>query len=315
MKLYFAPMEGVTTSIYRRIHHRLFGGPDRYYTPFFSPTADHLFTARELREIGPENNEGIHVVPQILTKNPQDFLWAADGLADMGYGEVNLNLGCPSATVTAKGKGSGLLRTPDTLKALLDGIFSRPPLPVSVKTRIGYAEAEEFPPLLALLRSYPIAELTIHCRTRREMYGGGVHYEAFALARENSPFPLCFNGDLRTPTDFAAIRDRWPDLEAAAAARGAAEDPALFRRLKGGTPATREELRQFHSEIYEAYSLAYGRLNGMRRTRELWHYLIRRFENADELHKRIARTKDVSVFEDAVAAVFRELPLKDESSG
>ncbi len=311
MEHYFAPMEGVTTAIFRRIHHRLFGGAERYYTPFISPTSEHLFTARELREIGPEQNAGLNTVPQILTKNPQDFLWAATGLANMGYKEVNLNLGCPSATVTAKGKGAGLLRTPDTLEKLLDGIFSRPPLPVSVKTRIGYTDPDEFPALLELLCRYPMAELTVHCRTRKEMYAGAVHYEAFDLAREKCPVRLCFNGDLFTAADFETLEKRYPDLPAAAAARGAARDPALFRRIRGGPPASREELRQFHGEIYEAYSSAFGRLNGMRRTRELWHYLIERFDNAEELRKRMTRTKDPAVFEEAVAAVFRELPLKD----
>ena len=251
------------------------------------------------------------VTPQILTKNPEDFLWAAAQLGDMGYGEVNLNLGCPSATVTAKGKGAGLLRTPETLERLLDGIFSRAEIPVSVKTRIGYAESEEFPALLERLCRYPMAELILHCRTRREMYAGAVHYEAFGLAAERCRARLCFNGDLFTPGDFTALAARYPDLPAAAAARGAAEDPALFRRLKGGPAASRQELRRFHEEIYDAYCSAYGRLNGMRRTRELWHYLIERFENTAELRKKIFRTKDPAVFEDAVTEVFRELPVKD----
>jgi len=311
MQYYFAPMEGVTTYLFRQVHHRLFGGPDRYYTPFFSPTSDHVFTPRELREIGPESNARIRVVPQILTKNADDFLWAAAGLADMGYEEVNLNLGCPSATVTAKGKGAGLLRTPAALDAMLERIFSRAEISVSVKSRIGYADAAEFPALLAIFNRYPIAELTLHCRTRQEMYAGAVHYEAYELARRESRARLCFNGDLFTPEDLATFARRYPDAPAAALARGAAEDPALFRRVRGGPAADREELRQFHGELYEAYCAAYGRLNGMRRMKELWHYLIARFTGAEELRKKIARTKDPAVFEDSVAAVFRTLPLKD----
>ena len=124
MEYYFAPMEGITTAIYRRVHADLFGGADRYYSPFISPTAEHLFTPRELRELGPENNRGIPLVPQVLTKNADDFLWAAAGLADMGYGEVNLNLGCPSATVTAKGKGSALLIKALCGQGTIDGAVS-----------------------------------------------------------------------------------------------------------------------------------------------------------------------------------------------
>ena len=110
MKYYFAPMEGITTHVFRQVHSRLFPGADRYYTPFFSPTSDHLFTPRELRELSPENNRGAAVVPQILSKCAEDIVWASEGLRDMGYEMFNLNLGCPSATVTAKGKGAGLLQ-------------------------------------------------------------------------------------------------------------------------------------------------------------------------------------------------------------
>ena len=115
MKYYFAPMEGITTHVFRQVHSRLFPGADRYYTPFFSPTSDHLFTPRELRELSPENNRGAAVVPQILSKCAEDIVWASEGLRDMGYEMFNLNLGCPSATVTAKGKGAGLLQKPDRL--------------------------------------------------------------------------------------------------------------------------------------------------------------------------------------------------------
>ena len=205
MRYYFAPMEGVTTAQFRRVHASLFPGADRYYTPFLSPTSDRRFTARELREILPENNAGVPVVPQLLTGSAGDFLWAAGELADMGYGEVDLNLGCPSATVTAKGKGAGLLRTPDALERLLDGIFEKTPLPVSVKTRIGYYDPAEWEALLALYRRYPIAELTVHCRTRAELYAGEVHREAFDRAREVLNTPLCFNGNLFTVEDVAAF--------------------------------------------------------------------------------------------------------------
>ena len=112
MNYYFAPLEGVTGSEFRRAHHRWFPGVDAYYMPFLSPTQDHVFTQRELRNVLPEHNQGFRAVPQLLTKNPEDFLWCAGELAAMGYGEVNLNLGCPSGTVTAKGKGAGMLARP-----------------------------------------------------------------------------------------------------------------------------------------------------------------------------------------------------------
>ena len=313
MKYYFAPMEGVTTVIYRRVHAELFPGADRYYSPFISPTAEHLFTPRELRELGAENNAGIPLVPQLLTRNAEDFLWAAEGLADMGYGEINLNLGCPSATVTAKGKGSAMLRSPEGLEAFLDAVFAGVRVPVSVKTRIGWESPEEFPRLLEIFNRYPIAELILHCRTRREMYAPAPHYEALDLAAKESRAPVCFNGSLFTPADCAAFALRRPDQRAVMLGRGAANDPAVFRRVKGGPPASREELSEFHRELYAAYKAEYGTLNGMRRMKELWNYLFERFDGGEELRRRMMRTKDVGVFEECTAQALSRLPLRDEA--
>lgn len=312
MEYYFAPMEGVTTMRYRRVHAELFGGADRYYTPFLSPTSDHRVTPREGREVGAENNAGINVVPQLLTRSAEDFLWAADALAQMGYREVNLNLGCPSATVTAKGKGSALLRSPETLRALLDAVFAAAEVAVSVKTRIGYYEPEEFPALLDIFNAYPIAELILHCRTRREMYAGEVHYEAYELACRESRAKLCFNGNLCTASDVRSFEERYGGERPVMLGRGAAEDPALFRRLRGGDPASREEMRRFHDTLYEAYQTDFGRVNGMRRMKELWSYLLRRFEGAEEIRKRMLRTEKTDVFEDCIRAVFDRLALREE---
>lgn len=272
MKYYFAPMEGITTHVFRAVHSRRFPGADRYYTPFFSPTSDHLFTPRELRELTPEMRCAAPVVPQILSKCAADIVWAAEGLQDMGYTVFNLNLGCPSATVTAKGKGAGLLQKPDALDTLLADVFAASPIAVSLKSRIGYLAPEEFPRLLSIYRQYDAQELILHPRTRKEMYSGTVHMDTFALA--------------------------------------AAADPALFRRLCGGAAASREELRQFHEELYEAYRAELGGVNAMRKMKELWHYLSSLFIGGDELAKKIARTKDVYKFNDYVSEALSNLPLR-----
>ena len=150
MRYYFAPMEGITDSIYRRLHHAHFGGVDRYYMPFLSPTQHRALTAREARELPKADSVAFTAVPQILTKHSEDFLWAANVCRDLGYDEVNLNLGCPSGTVVAKGKGSGMLREPDALDAFLEAIYKDAPLPISVKTRIGMESAREFPRILEI---------------------------------------------------------------------------------------------------------------------------------------------------------------------
>lgn len=297
MKYYFAPMEGITTHVFRAVHSRRFPGADRYYTPFFSPTSDHLFTPRELRELTPEMRCAAPVVPQILSKCAADIVWAAEGLQDMGYTVFNLNLGCPSATVTAKGKGAGLLQKPDALDTLLADVFAASPIAVSLKSRIGYLAPEEFPRLLSIYRQYDAQELILHPRTRKEMYSGAVHMDAFALAAAGSPFPVVYNGDLFTAEDIRAFEAAHPETEAVMLGRG-------------GAAASREELRQFHEELYEAYRAELGGVNAMRKMKELWHYLSSLFIGGDELAKKIARTKDVYKFNDYVSEALSNLPLR-----
>ena len=147
-RLDFAPLDGITRSVFRRVWFRHFGGADRIFVPFFSPTHHHIVTPRDLREITREGAKDLPLVPQVMSRLAPDFLWAAEVLEDLGYREINLNLGCPSGTVTAKGKGSGFLSRPEELDAFFDQVFSSVRLPVSVKTRLGYQTPEEFPRLL-----------------------------------------------------------------------------------------------------------------------------------------------------------------------
>ena len=157
----FAPLDGITKVVFRRVHHRMFGGPDRYFIPFFSPTDQHILTQRDRRELEAANNGPLPLVPQVMTRRAEDFLWAAEVVADLGYGEVNLNLGCPSGTVTAKGKGSGFLAHPEDLDRFFDQVFSSVKLPVSVKTRLGYETPEEFYRVLLAEKKIPThAQLT-----------------------------------------------------------------------------------------------------------------------------------------------------------
>ena len=120
----FAPLDGITKVVFRQVYHRMFGGADRYFIPFFSPTDQHILTKRDQRELDPAANAGLPVVPQVMTCRAPDFLWAAEIVADMGYTEVNLNLGCPSGTVTAKGKGAGFLAKPEELERFFDEVFA-----------------------------------------------------------------------------------------------------------------------------------------------------------------------------------------------
>ena len=309
MELYFAPLEGITDYIYRRIHRRYFPGVDRYFTPFLSPTQNHIFPPRELRQVLPENNRDVPLVPQLLTKNAADFLWAAKALADMGYDEVNLNAGCPSGTVTAKGKGAGLLADLDGLRRLLDGIFSAAaPVRVSVKTRLGVKDPAEFGAILAVYNDYPISQLIIHARTKEEMYGGAVHPDAFAKALAESRAPVCYNGDVRSAADITAIERRFPGLRAVMVGRGLVTDPAQACRVRGEAPG-RESLRRFHEELCEAYCRAFGGPgSAIHRMKAIWALMLPGFAGGEAYAKALGKTRRWSDFLALTGRVLDELP-------
>ena len=313
MKCYFAPLEGVTSAPYRQAHHRHFSGVDRYYAPFISPTIHHVLTPREQRDILPEYNEGVPVIPQLLTKNTEDFLWAAGDLAVMGYSEVNLNLGCPSGTVVSKGKGSGFLGHPEELERFLDEIFENSPIAVSVKTRLGVTDPDEFGPILELYNRYPISELTIHPRVQKQMYRGEVWLEHFAKAAAECKIPLCYNGDLNTPADIAAHLERFPAIDTVMLGRGFVGDPALAQKAKGGKAADRATLEAFHNDLFEGFAQAMkSQRNAMLRLKEIWFYHINLFDDHEKHIKRLRKATDIGEFLSAATAIFRELPLRED---
>ena len=306
IQLYYAPLEGITSAVYRNAHYRHFSGVDRYYMPFVSPTQHHVNTPRELRDILPEHNGDTPVVPQLLTKCAEDFLWAA--------GEVNLNLGCPSGTVAAKGKGAGFLGYPEELERFLDAVFSACPIAISVKTRLGVHRPEEFGAILELYNRYPIKELTIHPRVQKDMYRNEVRMEQFRYAVEHSKAPLCYNGDLVTSADCTVFAQNEPNIPALMLGRGLVANPALARQAKGGAAPTVEELQAFHADVYEGFAQAMNnRKNAMTRMKEIWYFHGNLFDDSERYVKRLRKAATPAEYEAAAAAVYRELTLRCEA--
>ncbi len=309
-----APLEGITTWMFRQTHSRMFGGADRYFTPFFSPTSDRILTAKELRDLSPEHNAGVPTVPQVMTKRVEDFLWAAEQARELGFDEVNLNLGCPSGTVTAKGKGAGFLLHPDELDAFFDAVFQKVCLPVSVKTRIGYNDGAEFTRLLKIFNRYPIRELIVHPRLRGEFYKGPVHLDVFADALQASRAPVTYNGDLVSIADFHGFTEKFPTVDTVMIGRGVIADPALLRKLRGGQPAGREELKTYTQTLYQGYREAYGYPGtAAQRMKELWFYLINLFDDGEKYAKKMRRVGNAAEYEHLEAGIFRDLDLLTEA--
>ena len=306
MRYYFAPMEGLTDSIYRRLHHKYFPGVDRYYMPFISPTIHRQLTHKEDRELPMADTVPFGAIPQVLTKVADDFLWAAQVCKDRGYEEVNLNIGCPSGTVVSKGKGSGMLRDVSALDCFLDEIFHGSPLPISVKTRLGLENPEEFSAILEVLNRYPIKELTIHPRVRKQFYQGGVFMESFDYAVANSKNPLCYNGDILTLEQAEAIGRKYPQVEAVMMGRGLIADPGM---CSGGTDV--KALECFMKELMEVYTVEFGgSRNAIFRLKENWGFLHDRFEGCDKLWKKLRKSTDPVEFQSITNEIFHTLTLK-----
>lgn len=312
IKLYAAPMEGLTGYIWRRAQREMFGGVDKYFTPFLSPNGNLTFQRKELDEVTQGERD---TVPQLLTNRGDYFVWAARELYAMGYREVNFNLGCPSGTVTAKHKGAGLLAYPEELERCLDEIFGAlPEMRVSIKTRIGKNDPTEWPRLLDIYARYPVAELIVHPRLQKEFYRGAVHRDTFdaALARRQD-VPV-YNGDLFTAADVAAFCRQYPQVDAVMVGRGLIADPALGRRLRGGAPASRQELTAFHDRLLADYR---QRLSGdtpvLHRMRELWNYLSGSFEGTERELKAVRKAKTVAEYLPAAQRLLRDCPLRENA--
>ncbi|MGM9550840.1 MAG: tRNA dihydrouridine synthase, partial [Clostridia bacterium] len=256
MKLYFAPMEGITTYTYRNAHKNLFGGVDTYYAPFITPTENEKLGIKALRDVHPFNNR-VSLKVQVLTNNADAFLRFEETVAKVGYNEININLGCPSSTVVKKNKGSGMLRDTDYLDRFLEEVFENTRMKISIKTRIGFLEGDEMDTLMDIYNKYPICQLTIHPRTRAEMYKGEPDMDVFDRVYKKAKMPICYNGNIFTHADFKRIEEKYPALEGVMLGRGAIANPALFREICGGEKLSNEELVEFSLRLMEDYNSLY----------------------------------------------------------
>ena len=312
MLYYVAPMEGLTDRVWRQVHQKWFaapGAPARYYAPFLSPPENRVLIKKKMAELAPEANPGAPVVPQLLAKDGALAVWMIEQLRQLGYAEVNLNLGCPAGTVTAKGKGSGMLRDLAKLDAFLDAVFSGTAGPISVKTRLGVEAPEEFDAILKVYNRYPISELTIHPRVMRQQYRGSADRAAFAAALPRCAMPVCYNGDVSTVEDLRGLEERFPELSGVMVGRGIIADPALLRKACGGAAATREELQGYLTDLYHGYTELFGSAGcAVSRMKGHWFYLIHCFAGAEKLEKQLRKVREPWEYEVVVNQIFT-LPL------
>lgn len=309
MQYYLAPLEGITTYVYRNAYHKHFKKMDKYFTPFIVPHKDKKFNTRELKELSPEHNHGLNVVPQLLTNNAEDFLKTAKDIVQMGYDEINLNLGCPSKTVVTKKKGSGFLAYPEELDRFLDDILDKANFKISVKTRIGKDSPDEFYQLLEIYNKYPIEELTIHPRLQSDYYQNTPNLDMFKVAYEESKNAICYNGDIRKTDDLTSLTQQFPDLKQVMIGRGIIGNPGLLSTLDKGN------LLSFHNMILEEYiKISSGDRNVLFKMKELWFYMLNLFEDAEKIGKKIKKTERLKEYESIINMLFTAYDLRKENN-
>jgi len=310
--IYFAPLQESTDYVYRRAHARLFEGIDKYFSTYMLVQNDGTIKKSRLRDTLQENCNGYNLVPQIMAGNSSEFLVLAKYLSEIGYEEINWNLGCPYPMVTKKGMGSGLLPHPDKIREILDHSMSQIKCRISVKMRSGLDSAEEILKVVPILNDYPLTEVILHPRTAKQMYTGTPDLEVFEMVMGLSKHPLVYNGDLTTPEALLPIHDRFKSLNTWMIGRGLLKNPFLAAEIKGFQLPGREEriliLEQFHDEVLSNYAtLLSGQSHLITRMIKYWEYFCFLFPNPHKAFKRVKKSVNQTKYEIAVRDNFMQL--------
>lgn len=304
---YFAPLEGISWYVYRNMQAKHFKAADYYVTPFIAPNQKREIRNKDKQDVLPENNRGMKIIPQLIGNRADEFIDTARQLEALGYHEINLNLGCPSNTVVAKGKGAGFLTRPEELEAFLEEIFGSLSMDISIKTRIGRYHEDEFYEILDLFNRFPIKQLMIHPRIQKEFYGGKPHMEQFAYAYKNSRNPVCYNGDIFTAEDYKKLAGDFPKLESVMLGRGMLANPALLEEISGEGKADKKRIKAFHDELLAAYEeILFGDITVLHKMKELWHYMICIFDHSEKYGKQIRKAKTLTEYKGIVKGLFAE---------
>lgn len=315
MKFYFAPMEGITVHVYRNMYRKYFDEIDRYFTPFISGNRKASMKSRELRDVLAENNPDINIIPQILTNDVEEFVNTARRIQSLGYDEVNLNLGCPSGTVSSKGRGSGFLAETERLDEFLDGIYSKlSDMKISIKTRLGKNDVEEFDEILNIYSKYPLSELIIHPRIQKEFYSGNVHLDQFEKALDKFDYPVCYNGDIFTVQDYINITQKYPQIDRVMIGRGLLTNPFLIKQINGSDEKlTGQFVREFYRGLYEGYcKLIPSEKDRMFKMKELWAYQVKAFVDEGKYGKEVFKAKSRDEFLCAMDRMVNNCEIKED---
>ena len=314
--LYLAPIRGLTDALFRTTLHHHFKGFDAAMAPFITPQRKSLYEDAMLRDVLPENNAGLPLIPQLLHTDPESFIVLAGRLAELGYRHINWNLGCPAPMVARKKRGSGLLPYPETIIDILDQIVPQLDMEISIKTRLGYHSRTELANLLPQLDRFPLKEIIIHARLGKQLYKGSTDPEGFALCQSLGRHVLVYNGDITDLAGFKALTASFPGINRWMIGRGALANPFIAEEIKGMATGSADERKKrlyaFHLDLFNRYE---ERLSGpshiLGRLKQLWTYLILSFPGQEKFQKKILKSAHLEGYLQVIEQLFADASLHD----
>ncbi|MFK5958122.1 MAG: tRNA-dihydrouridine synthase family protein [Lutibacter sp.] len=303
-----SPLQGFTDFRFRNAFNNLFGGIDTFYSPYIRLNGKRTIKPAYQRDILPENNVDLDVIPQIITNNADEFLFVANYVQQLGYKELNWNLGCPYPMVTKCGMGSGLINDRAKINEILTKVHLKSDIIVSMKMRLGYENSEEILKVLPVLDTFPLKNIAIHARIGKQLYKGGVDLNAFQQCIETTKHKLYYNGDITSVAKFHKMQELFPTIDHWMIGRGLISDPFLPSMIKNNTtkyPENKLELfSEFHNTLYQQYGESlFGTNHLLLKMYHLWEYFSIQFSNPRKTLKKIKKAKNIRAYEAAVKEI------------
>ena len=303
-----SPLQGFTDFRFRNAFHKYFGGIDTFYAPYIRLNGKMVIKNSYQKDLQPENNTTLEVIPQVMTGDADEFLFVVKYIQSLGYKELNWNLGCPYPMVTKQGMGSGLICNPEKIDHILKRAHEETDVVVSMKMRMGYENAEEILDVFPILDSYPLKNIAIHARIGKQLYKGGVDLDAFQKCVESTTHKLYYNGDITTVAKFQEMQKRFPSIDHFMMGRGLIADPFLPSMIKNNTseyPKDRWKIfSEFHDTIYQQYDEALSGPTPIKmKMQGFWEYFAQSTSNPHKAFKKIKKANNPRAYQQAVREI------------
>lgn len=310
-----SPLQGFTDFRFRNAFHKYFGGIDTFYAPYIRMNGKLVIKSSYKRDLKIENNDTLEVIPQIMTNSDEEFLFVVKYIQELGYKELNWNLGCPYPMVTKKGMGSGLICNPEKIDHILKRVHNETDITVSMKMRMGYETPKEIQDVFPILDKYPLKNIAIHARIGKQLYKGGVDLESFQQCIDNTKHKLYYNGDITSVAGFKEMQERFPNIDHWMIGRGLIADPFLPKMIKDNTtnyPENSMEIfKNFHDTIFEQYNDFLSGPTPIRmKMLGFWEYFAQSFDNPQKVYKKIKKASNIQKYQVTVTEILAHKEFK-----